>query len=295
MQELSIQDTLGILTQPWIRPLRTSAGLGWEGVYLSTQAEQPYRNVFGPAPSHLLILHLDNLVTVRRRRRGLSAARQIPPGGLFLHPAHTTLEVELGGRLRTVHVYLSDETLQSALAENKQRPVRMAEEFGVFDPLLEQLVLTLDGVVRDGVPTSRTYADQLVLTLAAQLALRHSDVPQNCVALPPRTPGLTDRQFAAVRELMDTRLSAPLSLEDLAAAANLSVRQFARAFKARTGQPPHRFLMRLRVEHATRLLRSGSLPIAEVAALSGFSHQEHLSRVLRTWRGTTPAALRRGD
>ncbi len=35
------------------------------------------------------------------------------------------------------------------------------------------------------------------------------------------------------------------------------------------------------------------MPIAEVTAVCGFSHQEHLTRVLRAYLGTTPAALRR--
>jgi AraC family transcriptional regulator len=40
MDELSLLDTTGILRQPWIRPERTSAGLGWSGLYVSTQCEQ---------------------------------------------------------------------------------------------------------------------------------------------------------------------------------------------------------------------------------------------------------------
>ena len=79
----------------------------------------------------------------------------------------------------------------------------------------------------------------------------------------------------------------------MAGVAGLSVSQFARAFKARTGQPPHRYLMRLRVEQAVRLLRTSTLPIADISARCGFSHQEHLTRVLRAQLGTTPAALRR--
>jgi AraC family transcriptional regulator len=291
MRELGIQDTLGILRLPWIRPARTSAGLGWEGLYLSTQAEQPYRKAFDGAPSHLLILHLDGPVTVGRGRRGLTAARRIPRGGLFLHPAETLLDVELGGRLHTVHVYLSDERLQEACDEG--RTVRLIEEFGVTDPLLEQLVLALDGVVRDGGPPGRTYVDQLGLTIGAHLAQRYSTHRHAPAGAPTQVAGLTDRKFAAVRGLMDARLADPLPLEELAAAAGLSVRQFARAFKARTGQPPHRYLLRLRVAQAVRLLRTGTLPIAEVAAECGFSHQEHLTRVLRAQMGTTPATLRR--
>ncbi|QQM38389.1 helix-turn-helix domain-containing protein [Streptomyces liliifuscus] len=54
--------------------------------------------------------------------------------------------------------------------------------------------------------------------------------------------------------------------------------QFARQFKARTGRPAHRSLMRLRVEQAARLLCPGSLSIAQVVARHGFFRQEHLDR-----------------
>ncbi|MGP3951523.1 helix-turn-helix domain-containing protein [Streptomyces sp. 7N604] len=292
MRELGVQDTLGILRQPWVHPSRTSVGLGWKGLYLSTQGEQPYRKSFDGAPSHLLILHLDGPVTVRRGRRGLTESRRIPPGGLFLHPAETELDVELGDQLRTVHVYLSDETLQQVAGE-EGRTVRLIEEFGITDPLLEHLILALDTVVREAEPASRTYADQLGLTIAVQLAQRHSDRWRAPAAPPSRPAGLTDCQFTATRELMDARLREPLPLEELATATGLSVSQFARAFKSRTGQPPHRYLMRLRVEQAARLLRTGTLPIAEVAAFCGFSHQEHLTRVLRAQLGATPGELRR--
>ncbi|WP_030263294.1 helix-turn-helix domain-containing protein [Streptomyces violens] len=292
MAELGLQDTHGILDRPWVRPERTSAGLGWEHLYLSSQRELPYREAFDGAPSHLLILHLDGPVTVSRGRRGLTAARRILPGGLFLHPADTELDVELGGRLDTVHVYLADEALQAAAGEG--RPVRLVEEFGVTDQLLEQLVRALEGVVRDRSPGARTYADQLGVMIAGQLARHHSTRRSTPPATRTRR-GLTERQFAAVRELLDARLADPLPLADLAAAANLSVSQFARSFKARTGLPPHRYLMRLRVEQAARLLRTTTVPISEVAARCGFSHQEHLTRVLRAQLGTTPGALRRGE
>ncbi|WP_340384122.1 AraC family transcriptional regulator [Streptomyces sp. SS7] len=299
MSEMGLDDTHGILARPGVRPVRTSAGLGWERLYVSTQRELPYRDAFQGAGSHLVILHLDGPVTVRRGRRGLTAARHVPPGGLFLHPAGTELDVELGGYLNTVHVYLSDSALQTTADDG--RPVRLKEEFGTTDPLLEQLVLALDGVVRRWEPSASTYADQLALMTAAQLTRRHSvrlGAPpaggRGRAAEPTgRQVGLSDRQFAAVRDLIDARLSEALSLEDLAAATGLGVSQFARRFKTRVGCPPHRYLVRLRVEQAARLLRAGSMPIAQVAATCGFSHQEHLTRVIRSHLGTTPAALRR--
>jgi AraC family transcriptional regulator len=79
----------------------------------------------------------------------------------------------------------------------------------------------------------------------------------------------------------------------MAAVAGLSVSQFSRQFKARLGVAPHQYLLRLRVETASRLLREQALSIADVATRCGFSHQEHLTRVVRAHLQTTPAALRR--
>ena len=89
MAELTVADTNGILRQPWVRPERTSRGLGWERLYVSTQSEWAYQASFDGAASHLVILHLDGPVTVRRGHLGLTRSRTVPPGGLFVHPAGT--------------------------------------------------------------------------------------------------------------------------------------------------------------------------------------------------------------
>ncbi|MEU1407597.1 helix-turn-helix domain-containing protein [Streptomyces sp. NPDC005728] len=287
MTELGLADTVGILRQPGVRARHSSSGLGWDRLYLSAQEEQPYRAAFDPAPTHLLILHLSGPVTVRRGQGADRRSRTVPAGGLFLQPAGRTLAVELGGRLETIHAYLTDDSLRDA---NGGRPVELSEELGASDPLAEQLMLALEGTVRSWEPSARTYTDHLTGMLAAQLVRRHG---VGASAPPPDRSGLSDRQLTAVRELMEQRLAEPLPIADLAASASLSSSQFTRRFRASTGRSPHQFLLNLRLEAACRLLRTGSTPIAEVAATCGFSHQEHLTRVMRTRLGTTPAALRR--
>jgi AraC family transcriptional regulator len=282
MAELGVADTNGILALPWIRPERTSAGLGWEHLYLSKQHERPFQASFGGARSHQLILHLAGPVAVRR---GSAAPQRVLPGGLFLQPAHGELSVELCGELDTLHIYLTDAAVQDVQDE----PVRLAEELGTSDPLVEQLTLALDAAVRDWEPSAQTYVDQVSTLLASQLARQHS-VGRRSPA--PRPSGLSERQFARVRELLADRLDSPVPLAEMASVAGLSVSQFSRQFKATAGVAPHRFLLRMRVRQAALLLRTGSLPIAEIAVRCGFSHQEHLTRVMRAQLGTTPGALR---
>ncbi len=297
MGELTLLDTNGILRQPWVRPDRTSTGLGWSTMYVSSQREQPYRAAFDGAASHLVILHRSGPVTVRRGHLGLHESRTVPAGGFFVHPAGKDLTVELGGVLDTVHVYVSDDALQTASGD---RPVELVEELGVVDPLMEQLVLALDGVLQRWEPAGRTYVDQIGALLATHLARRHSNARVATGSVGPssargRRSGLTDRQVAGVRDLLQDRLGEPVPLADMAAVAGLSVSQFARQFKARVGLAPHQYLLRLRVDAARRMLADGRLPIAEVATRCGFSHQEHLTRVLTARLGATPAAIRRGD
>ncbi|MBG0857699.1 helix-turn-helix transcriptional regulator [Streptomyces spinoverrucosus] len=287
MAELGLADTVGMLRLPGVRPRYTSAGLGWENLYLSAQKEQSYRATFDPAPTHLLILHLSGPVTVRRGEGTAALSRTVPAGGLFLQPVGRELSVELGGPLDTVHAYLTDQALREA---NEGRPVELSEELGATDPLAEQLMIALDVAVRRWEPSARTYVDHLTGMLAAQLTRRHAARPAGPA---PVRSGLSARQLTAVRDLIGERLAEPLPIADLAAAASLSVSQFTRQFRASTGQSPHQYLLGLRLEHACRLLRTGSAPIGQVAVECGFSHQEHLTRVMRARLGTTPAVVRR--
>jgi AraC family transcriptional regulator len=290
--ELGLLDTNGILRQPWVRPERTSAGLGWNSQYLSVQRERPYGGSFAAAETHLVILHLDGPVTVRRGHGRLSRSRRVAPGGLFVHPAGRDLTVELGGALSTIHLYLTDETVQGAAGVD--RPVELTEELGTTDRLLEQLVLSVDETLRRWEPAARTYLDQLGSMVAAQLVRGHAAGSTRSGSLHDAPEaGLGDRQLAEVRAVMEERLGEPVSLAELAATAGLSVSQFSRQFKARTGVAPHRFLLNLRVDQACRLLRTRTTSIAEVAVLCGFSHQEHLTRVMRAQLDTTPGAMRR--
>ena len=286
---LGLDATNGILRQPWITPTRTSAGLGWDRQYLSAQQERPYAESFAAAGTHLVILHRDGPVTVRRGQGRHARSRQVPAGGLFIHPAGRDLTVELGGTLSTVHLYLADEVVREVAGADG--PVELAEELGTSDPLLEQLVLSMDATLRGWEPAARMYLDQLSVMVAAQLVRGHGSRRD---AADVATPGLGDCQFAAVRSVVHERLGEPLSLTELAAVAGLSVSQFSRQFRVRTGLAPHRWLMGVRVDTAAQLLRSGTAPIAEVAVRCGFSHQEHLTRVMRARLGIAPGAVRRG-
>ncbi|MFE5513129.1 GlxA family transcriptional regulator [Streptomyces sp. NPDC056529] len=86
---------------------------------------------------------------------------------------------------------------------------------------------------------------------------------------------------------------ADLSVEALAARVRLSPRHFARAFHAETGTPPGRYVDRVRLEHARRLLEDTSRGVGEVARASGYGTPEAMRRAFLKALATAPAEYRR--
>jgi AraC family transcriptional regulator len=96
-----------------------------------------------------------------------------------------------------------------------------------------------------------------------------------------------------VVEYVEGHLDAGVSLDEMAAAAHLSAYHFARQFKAATGLPPHQYVILRRVERAKQMLRGATeVPLAEVAALAGFSDQTQFTRHFKRLVGATPGQFR---
>jgi transcriptional regulator GlxA family with amidase domain len=88
-------------------------------------------------------------------------------------------------------------------------------------------------------------------------------------------------------------LTDPLSVEQLADEARLSVRQFSRAFRAATGMPPAKAVERLRAEAARPLVEDGRETLEAIAAAVGFADAERMRRAFVRTFGQSPQAMRR--
>lgn len=98
---------------------------------------------------------------------------------------------------------------------------------------------------------------------------------------------------AGLARLVRSRLDAPAppTLDALARELGTHPSHLVRVFRREYGLPPHRYVVGRRLDHARRLLLDG-VPIAEVAAATGFHDQSHLTRHFRALLGTTPGAFR---
>jgi transcriptional regulator GlxA family with amidase domain len=89
------------------------------------------------------------------------------------------------------------------------------------------------------------------------------------------------------------RLAEPVTLEEMAGHARMSVRTFTRRFRDETGLSPRQWLLRQRVEHARILLESTDLAVDAVARRSGLGSATALRQHLHATIGVAPSAYRR--
>ena len=134
------------------------------------------------------------------------------------------------------------------------------------------------------------YAETLGLLTAIEIAQLQAGTLK---LTPGQSGGLSATQLKNVFDLVDSKLGAEISLDDMAAVANLSRFHFARAFKKSVGDPPYAYVLRQRIERAKVLLKTTKLQVNEVAVRTGFKTASHFVRAFQQAVGTSPGSFRR--
>jgi len=145
---------------------------------------------------------------------------------------------------------------------------------------VEALLLETNRLFGSGLPRAERLAQN-----ALEGALLWLDL-QN-----PERRSLDPRVVAAI-DVLATNPQTRVSIDDLARLVHLSTSRFAHLFTQETGLAPRRFVERQRIERAKQLLELTSLPVAAVAAETGFRSPYYFTRRFRLLTGSTPTAFR---
>ena len=107
---------------------------------------------------------------------------------------------------------------------------------------------------------------------------------------PPSTLPLS--RLRRVTDYIRENLDQHLTLAQLGAVVYMSPYHFARLFQHSTGLPPHRFVVRARIDHAATLLAAPELSITQISRVVGFRTPSHFSTVFHRLMGVTPSEYR---
>src|SRR5437899_12253799 len=93
--------------------------------------------------------------------------------------------------------------------------------------------------------------------------------------------GMGSELLRMIKELVNVKMEDDLSLDEMAQSVGLSTAHFARMFRKSTGETPHRFVLRQRLERAKTMLRAPDARVLDVAVACGFKTQQHFAQVFR--------------
>lgn len=157
------------------------------------------------------------------------------------------------------------------------------------DSRLGTLATVVHAEMVAGFPSGRLFLDSIEQAMAVALvnsqAVRHRPVRIS-------RGGLAPARLRRITDLVHARLEDELGLDELAQSVGLSTAHFARMFRKSTGETPHQFVLRQRLERAKAMLRAPDARILDVAVACGFKTQQHFAQVFRDVCGFSPTGYR---
>ena len=156
------------------------------------------------------------------------------------------------------------------------------------DVRLAALVKAVNAERIAGFPSGRLFLDSIEQAIAAALVDGFAGQSRSV----PSRGGLGPARLRTVRELVQAKMEDDLTLVEMAQAVELSPAHFSRMFLKSTGETPHQFVLRNRIERAQEMLRVAEARVLDVAVACGFKTQQHFARVFRRICGASPTEYR---
>ncbi len=104
---------------------------------------------------------------------------------------------------------------------------------------------------------------------------------------------LTPEAVLKAQRFIESNLSQPITLDEIARAANVSPAHLIKLFRQHLHTTPMRYAWDARVRCGAQLLIQSGLPVSEIAAQCGFQTPFHFSRLIKQRYGCAPRELRR--
>jgi len=204
-------------------------------------------------------------------------------------------ETPVKGSVKSIVVYFPADFLQQLSEEEEiiapvKRLVERAERGVRFTGNTQQAVVKLlNGITRrKGLGKLLDFMKILeLLTDSAEFEYLSSMQFENSFQ-----PKDTARINVVYQYLMNN-FSGDISLQEVAALANMTPPAFCRYFKKHTGKSLTRFINEIRIGHACKLLLEDDLSIGEICYESGYQNLTNFNKFFRNIKGENPSQYRK--
>ena len=263
----------------WPRSLLGSERVGWQGAY--------FTDVYGALEG--AVDHGHERYCVQRgmhneERRTFGKRSWLGFGmgfSLWRQGDEQRFHWRRGGRSQ--FLFIEPELVRSVMGDERAL-AGMGQQAPARSRMLELLFDALQADLVQGSPAGPLLGESLIAALISHLAAD----PE------VREPKVRDsRACDGAIDLINARFAEPITLQELASVAGLSVRHFTRAFRQATGRSPYQHVLQRRIQEAKSLIDAG-MALADVAVQCGFADQSQLNRMFVRHTGMTPGRFRSG-
>ncbi len=194
------------------------------------------------------------------------------------------------GLMNVTHLQLSiSDAALMASSDGAYGEVELRPSRKFANPRLSALVAAAHAEMVAGFPSGRLFLDSVEQAMAVALvkdrAARHRLVQMY-------RGGLGSARLRKIKELVQAKMEDDLGLDEMAQSVGLSTAHFGRMFRKSTGETPHQFVLRQRIERAKAMLRAPNARVLDVAVACGFKTQQHFAQVFRDVYRVSPTEYR---
>jgi AraC family transcriptional regulator len=216
-------------------------------------------------------------------RRATRVFHETAPGGsLAICLAGVDCAADAGQSTDAILVAIEPGYLALAAAEDSALGAQLIECISGHDEELFQLACTLASECAENYPNGALYWSGVANRLLEGLVVRYTSEFKD-----PQRGRLSKEGLERIRDYVIAHLDEPIEVTALANIVGRSPFHFTRLFSRSVGMTPHRYVVHLRLQRATELIRDRRSGLAEIAACTGFADQSHLSRWVRRVHGVS--------
>ena len=267
--------------------LLSSGPLGWRGIVVEKQRleaqEMPEHYIRGHG---LMISAAKRPVAFGWKENGRWHERSLNPGEFHLVTDGGFSCPRWPETFETVTISLdAGFAAHAAREELPADRIEFATQRALFDRTIAQYAGAFCFELESASSNGLLYAETLTIGFALHLLSNYA------IAKPKISWArgkLNSHQLRSVVDFVMSHLDEDVPLVTLAEKAHASPFHFARQFRETVRLTPHQFVLKQRIQKSINLIKSGKLPLAQIAVESGFYDQAHFTRAFRKATGTTP-------
>lgn len=270
--------------------LASSCRANWSGGSLEHHLYPAFETPEYTLENYHICVYLGKPLTYEQIIKGKLRSQTCIYGDMVIYPAGLTQKLSWNKEAEIVELNIKPELItQASRCLSSPNNIEIIPQYGLRDPLIQQLTLTLLAELKHGNLHGDLYTDSLFNTLCLHLLKRYSTFG---VTIDESNDGLPPLLLRRLDEYIQANLSQNITLADLAGVVNSSTSHLNKLFKQSQEISLYQYVIRCRLQRAKQLLKHQETTIAEVATQVGFADQSHLTYHFKRHVGVTPKAFR---